>query len=352
MRGSRGVTALLVMGVSLPALLAAAVSVGDTVTLRPATCWRGTLATLGLAAPLEGFAQPILELRLARALVAACVGAALALSGGLLQGLFRNPLASPSVLGVTSGASLGATIAVIVVGGYGPTTFVTSAQAVPLVAVPLSAFIGASAVTLVVWIIGARGGSVATLLLTGIAIATLAGGCVQTLQGILLHDWDVAQAIVAWTFGTLDDRSAWHVVPVLACTLVALLCLPFLRRELDLFAFGEEDARAAGVDPRRVKITVVLLSSLLAGGAVAVAGQITFVGLIVPNLVRLLVGPRHGLLLPASALCGACFLLAVDAAQRAWLPHWDLRPGVLMSLLGAPFFLFLLARMRKEAGWW
>lgn len=304
--------------------------------------------TVGEAQRLD---RAIFELRFGRSLVAATVGAALALSGALLQGLFRNPLASPSVLGVTSGAALGASLALVVFGGLGPAALVATASAMPLIFVPTAAFLGAVAVTLTILVIGSRTSS-ATLLLAGIGLATLCGGLVQTLQSLVLRDWELSASITAWSFGSLEDRTPAHALPVAASLALAALSIPFLRRELDMLAFGEDDARALGVRARRLRIQIVVLASLLAASSVAVAGQIAFVGLIVPNLVRLVVGGHHGRLLPLSALAGASLLLAIDLLQRTWLRDLSLQPGALLSLLGAPFFLALVFSAQRGRGWW
>ncbi len=294
----------------------------------------------------------ILDLRLGRALVATMVGAALALSGAMLQGLFRNPLASPSVLGVTSGAALGASIALVLLGGLGPASWLRFADTMPLVLVPAAAFAGALLVTALLVVVGLRGASSSMLLLCGIGIASLCGGLVQTVQSIVLRDWELSASITAWSFGSLDDRSPVHALPVALPLAVALLMIPFLHRELDLVAFGEDTARALGVRDLRLRLQVVLLSSLLAASAVAVAGQIAFIGLVVPNFVRLVVGGRHGTLLPLSALSGASLLLVVDLFERSVLAEMSLQPGALLSLVGAPIFLFLIIKESRGQGYW
>lgn len=341
-----------------------ALALATLVLLGLASLVYGETRTLGWADLLDGFgavvgsseaptlAQTIFELRLGRALVAAAVGAALALSGALLQGLFRNPLASPSVLGVTSGAALGATIALSISGGLGPAALVQVASAWPLVFVPMAAFAGALAVTCILLLIGTRSASTATLLLAGIGLATLCGGLVQTVQSLVLSDWELSASITAWSFGSLEDRSPVHALPVFAALVLTLAALPFVRRELDMLAFGDDDARALGVRARMLRFQVVMLASLLAAVSVAVAGQIAFVGLVVPNLVRLLVGGRHAQLLPMSALAGASLLLGVDLLQRTALQDLSLQPGALLSLIGAPFFLAVVFAAQRGRAWW
>ena len=156
----------------------------------------------------------------------------------------------------------------------------------------------------------------------------------------------MTRAIVEWGFGSFDDRRPEHVGILATCFALGVAGMPFLRRELDLLALGEADAQVLGVHPLRVKLLVIVPSSLLTAGAISVAGQIAFVGLLVPNFVRILIGPAHSRLLPATVFAGAIFLLGIDGLQR--LCSLNLRPGVLLSLIGAPGFLFLLLRQRRE----
>ncbi len=349
-RGTR-LAALTGIAVLVPALGLAGLAFGETLRFAPAEVLRGLGACAGLGDALPGSSQAILELRLWRVLVAFLVGASLALAGGLLQGLFRNPLASPALLGTTSGAGLGALVAVLAAGGYGPELVLRGAAHWPLLLVPAGAFAGALLATFVVLGAGLLlpGTGLARLLLVGLALNTGLAGLSALLQSLWLEDWEVSRAIVAWGFGTLEGRAPEHAAMVAATLLLAIPVLPFLHRELDLLALGEGDAQALGVRPRRVRVQVVVLSSLLTGGAVAVAGQIGFVGLILPNLVRLLVGPAHRWLLPASALSGGAFLLGVDLTARTLLARYALPPGVLLAVLGAPVFFVLLCRRREAA---
>jgi iron complex transport system permease protein len=315
----------------------------------PSVVARGVLAAFGIGTPLERGLQTILELRLWRALAGAGVGAALALSGAYLQGLFRNGLASPSVLGVTSGAVLGASVAIAFIGGYGPALLMQRTGLLSPVLVTAAAFAGALATSFFLLALASRRGrlSVTTLLLGGIAINTLCGGLLAALQSLTLDDFEVSRALLTWTFGTLTDRSGWQVALVWSGLLLAAAIAPFVAVELDLLAAGEEDALALGVSVQRVKVLVLFATSLATGAAVAVAGQIAFVGLIVPHLVRAVVGPSHRTLLLFSMLAGAVFLLAGDLGQRLAFRGSGLQPGVLMSLLGGPFFLVLLVRSKR-----
>lgn len=315
---------------------------------------RGALAALGLGQPLEGVDQTIWRLRAMRALAALAVGGALALSGALLQGLFQNPLASPGVLGVTSGSALGASLALAALGGLGPGVSLANGVALGPLFVTAGALLGALCVLVPLLFVAGGGGrlSVPALLLAGMALNALCAGLLAALQSLTLSDFEVARALFAWAFGTLDDRSATQVALVWVALVLGLAATPFVARELDLLAGGEEDAAALGVAVRRMRLGVLFLSAALAAAAVSVVGQILFVGLIVPHVVRLLTGSAHRTLLPLSALGGGLLVLGTDALQRAFWPGVDLRPGVTMSLLGAPFFLWLLVRMRAEVRAW
>lgn len=311
---------------------------------------RGLLALIGLAEPLPGADQVILELRLWRGLTALGVGGALALSGGLLQGVLRNDLAAPSVLGLTSGAALGATLAILVLGGLAPERMFETLRGPGPLLVSACAFAGSLAVTALVVVFATTAGrlSVPSLLLLGIAINTTVAGLLTAIQSVVLGDFQVTRALLTWSFGTLDDRLPMHAALVWGGLLAALACVPFLWRELDLFETGEEDARALGVGTLRVKFLALGAASLAAALAVSVAGQIAFVGLVVPHLLRLLVGRSHAVLLPLCAVGGGAFLLSMDLGQRWLLAEAALPPGVIMSLVGGPLFFALLLKNRHS----
>jgi len=316
---------------------------------------QGVLATLGLAEPVAGkHTQSIIELGLLRTLTAMGVGAALSLSGALLQGVFRNDLASPSILGISSGATFGATLAIVLLGGYGPLWMLVDVVGFATLFVTFAAFLGAIAVTLLVALIGTRNGriSVPTLLLVGIAMNAVMGGLIAVVQSIVLDDFEIAKAVFAWGFGTITDRSQTHVTLVLVTTALAATVIPFVAVELDLFAAGEEDASALGVHIGRVKALALCAAALSASVAVSVAGQIAFVGLIVPHILRLTVRREHRSLLPLAIIGGALFLLSCDVVQRLLPDAWEMRTGVLVSLLSGPFFLFLLVRHKDRIQAW
>lgn len=354
LRAARNIGALLL--VLLVTLGYLSLMRGGASHFAPGEVTQGLGALVGLAEPLPGTRQIIFGLLVRQTLVAAGVGAALAYSGALLQGVFRNGLASPSILGITSGASLGATLAILMIGGYAGAAdwLEVAAKNSPLV-VTLGGFLGALGVALLVAVIGGGAGrvSVPTLLLVGIAVNACLNGIITAVTAWLVeHDWQVSRAVFHWSFGSLTDKSWTQVWLVWAGVALAAAAYPWVARELDLFTGGEEDAEGLGVHTRRVKLTVLLAASLAAASAVAVAGQIAFIGLIVPHLVRLVVGSGHRAVLPLSLAFGAVFLLGADVGQRWLLGREQFRPGVILSMLGGPFFLGLLVARRREVRTW
>jgi len=278
-------------------------------------------------------------IRVPRVLTAAFVGAGLAAAGVLMQGLFRNPLAEPNIVGVGSGAVLGAVI-----------VFVSGLVARSALILPLAAFAGALIALAAVYTLATRGGAtpVATLLLSGIAVSALLGAASSLLISLNVVDYQAAQEIIFWMMGGLDSRTWTHVwisVPFLLLAMALSLCYA---RDLDLLLQGEETAAALGVPVESSKRVIIATAALLTGSAVAVAGAVGFVGLIVPHVVRLLVGPSHRVLLPASILAGAAFLIFCDLFARTLHPPTEIRLGIITAAFGAPFFLFLLARRFHE----
>jgi iron complex transport system permease protein len=345
--------AALLLAAALAVLFLAGIRAGSTGTYGLGESLRAALAALGVGEGIETNRQTIVELRLFRTLVAMGVGAALSLSGGLLQGLFRNGLASPSLVGVTAGAGLGASVAIVAIGGYGIDLAAGTTALAPVI-VTAAGFLGALAAALLVLRLASRRGriSVPGLLLVGIAMNQCMAGVLVALQSWTLRDFELHRAILAWTFGTLEDRGGYHVGLVWGGLALAASAIPFVATELDLFAAGEEDAQSLGVDIGRVKLLALLGAALAAACAVAVAGQIAFVGLVVPHLLRLTTGAGHRTLLPLCILGGAVFLSAADIGQRVWLSGTPMQPGILMSLVGGPFFLYLVWRSRRSLEAW
>ncbi|HTV23947.1 MAG TPA: iron ABC transporter permease [Polyangiaceae bacterium] len=307
-----------------------------------------------LAALLEPFGVPVpalgveeravvLAIRLPRVLLGLSVGAALGVSGALMQGLFRNPLADPTLIGVSSGAALGAKT-VIVLGTQ------LGASLAGDWALPLCAFLGALAVTWLVWGLSRRDGrtDVTTLLLAGIAINALA----MALQGLLALIASDAQlrTLTFWMLGSLGGATFQSVglsAPGVALVIVAA---PFFAGSLNALLLGEGDARCLGVDVERLKRVAIVLTAVAVGSAVAFCGNIAFVGLLAPHLLRLAFGPDHRLLLPGAALLGAVLISLSDLVSRTLLAPQEIPLGILTATLGAPFFLWLLRRRRLIGG--
>lgn len=280
----------------------------------------------------------VFGIRLPRTVLGALVGFALGVSGAAMQGVFRNPMADPYLVGVSPGAALGAVAS---------TAFGISAGVLGISAMSLAAFAGGLGAAFVVVLLARRGGRfpVADLLLIGLAVGAFAGAAGSFLN--LTLDNDRIVSMLYWLIGSLAPADWNRVVAAIPYLAVATAGLLLFARELDLFALGEEEAGYLGVRVERMKLVCVGLAALAASAAVAVSGVIGFVGLIVPHLVRLVVGPRHSLLLPISALWGAAFLVLADALARTAVPGAEIPVGIVTALCGAPFFLFLLRRSRK-----
>jgi iron complex transport system permease protein len=344
---------LLLAGLLLAALAALDLSVGSTGFWSPAETLTGLGGSLGLG-PGLGSAQVVFELRLSRVLTAIGVGAALAYAGVLLQGIFQNDLAAPGVIGVTSGAALGASLAIFALGGYAGAAALERAEAVAPVAVSAAAFVGAFASAALIAIFAAVRGrlSVPTLLLLGIAVNATWGGVLTLLQALALADYDLVSALLTWSFGTLTDRLPAQVWTLWAALALAAAVAPRIAYELDLLQTGEEDATALGVDVVRVKWIGLAAATLAAATAVAVAGQIGFIGLVAPHLVRQFVGRSHRLTIPVCLAVGPSLLLAADLVRWTLPTAQRLPPGVITSLVGGPFFFYLLWRNRRELATW
>lgn len=289
------------------------------------------------------------DIRLPRVLLGALVGAVLASCGAVLQGLFRNPLADPTLIGVSSGASAGASFAIVMGaqlldGGLAVSLQSDTLSGLPIVA--LGAFIGGLIAALIVYRLasGPEGTSVATMLLAGIAISALAGAINSLLS--FFADNEMLRRISLWQMGNLDSAS-WNQVIFISVTLaILILWLPRESRALNAMLLGESEARYLGVEVEWMKRRLIILTALGVGVSVAVAGMVAFVGLIVPHLVRLLIGPDHRYLIPGSALSGALLLILADSLAKVVVAPAELPTGVITALLGAPFFVSLLIQQR------
>jgi iron complex transport system permease protein len=285
----------------------------------------------------------LFDIRLSRICLAFLIGAILAISGAVMQGLFRNPLAAPSLIGVSSGASVGASIVIVLTGAWLQTNAVLG-----LSVVALGAFIGSFLITLLVFKLSTStlGTSVTTMLLAGIAISAL-GGAVNSLLSYFA-DNEMLRQISIWQMGNLSTANWTRVSIVAVVAVVVLILFPRESKSLNALLLGESEARHLGIDVQRVKKRLILLTTLGIGTAVAVAGMIGFVGLIVPHIVRLLIGPDHRWLLPVSALAGGILLLIADTLARVIIAPVELPTGILTAILGAPFFIMLLIQQRRE----
>lgn len=325
------------------ALLLAAVSVISlTYGASGASLW-GALGKMVQGTPLTQTERVVLwDIRLPRLILGICVGAALAVSGAVMQGLFRNPLADPGLVGVSAGAGLGA-IAAIVLGAALPLSLMGWIG--PWL-VPLAAFLGGWSATMVLYRVSTRRGrtSVATMLLAGIALGALTGA----VSGILVYIADDAQLrdLTFWGLGSLAGAT-WTKVMV-ACPLIvsAILVAGFLGHGLNGLAFGEATAAHMGIPVQRVKNIAILTVAAAIGAAVAVSGGIGFIGIVVPHLLRLATGPDHETLLPNAALLGASLLLIADVISRMIIAPAELPIGIVTAVLGAPIFLWILLRRR------
>jgi iron complex transport system permease protein len=311
-------------------------------TLGPVGISYGVVARVILdALPAFSFAVPetaatiVMEIRLPRIALAAVVGFALGASGTVMQGFFRNPMADPSIIGVSTGAATGAVAWIVL-----PLTlpFALGLQG--------AAFAGALTAAFGVYLIATGGGRtpVATLLLAGVAIQTFLGAVISYL---LVNAGESLERVTYWLMGHLHNAGWGDVTTTLPVALVVFVVLAAYTRDLNVLLLGENEAHSLGIEVERSKRVLLALSSILTAGAVAVSGVIGFVGLIVPHVMRLLVGPDHRILLPTSALAGSVFLVAADTLARSGPA--ELPVGIVTAAVGAPFFLYLLRRREVHA---
>lgn len=342
--GGRATAALVALALALPASLALAVTFGP-VAIPAGDVWGIVLRHAGLRAipaTWPGYEDIIVwGLRMPEAVEAALVGAALAVAGALFQGLLRNPLADPYLLGVSSGAALGATVAFVVPGALVVAGITT---------LPLLAFAGALAAVALVYGL-ARAGSrtpVVTLILAGVAVSALLGAA-QTL--IITQNHQAALAIGSlylWLSGGIIATTWAGIAPVAALIALGLAGALALAPRLDAFALGEDGAAHLGIRVERAKLAVVAVAALLVAAAVTLSGLVGFVGLFIPHVCRLLIGPRHRTLVPLAALAGAVFIVWADVLARMLLRPAVVPLGVITALIGGPFFLWLLRRAGRD----
>ena len=347
-RLARGVILSIILGAVVVAGIVLSSIVGQ-LAITPAEVVGALLRAVGIE---NGWASndPIIEstlwvVRFPRIVMGLAVGAALAVAGAVMQAIFGNPLAEPGVVGVSSGAALGAALA-IVLGGAGVALFTSSW------ATAILAFLGGLAATLLVYVVSRSNGrtEVVTLLLTGIAINAFAGAGLA----FLLFSANTAsrEQIVFWQLGSMNGSRWQEDGIVVAVSIVGLLIALVISRRLDLLALGERSARHLGINVEALRIGSIVLVALLTGVAVAFCGIIAFVGLVVPHIIRMAIGPSHRPLILASAIGGGALLVVADLVARTVVPGADLPIGMLTSLIGGPFFFFLLYRQRKRSGGW
>jgi len=288
------------------------------------------------ASPPDQASIVLFSIRVPRILAAVLVGAALAAAGAAYQGLFRNPLVSPDILGVSAGAGLGAVLGIFL--------------SLPVAGVQLFAFAGGLATVALVYFIGSlvqNREPVLVLVLAGVVVGSLAGAGISLLK-ILADPYDQLPAIVFWLLGSLSSvRSAevWSSAPLV---LLGLVPLVLLRWRINILSLGDDEAKALGVEAGRLRLIVIAAATLMTASVVAVAGVIGWIGLVIPHLARMLVGPDFNRLLPASLLIGGGYMLLIDTLART-IAAIEIPLGVLTAIIGAPFFLWLLAR--GEDGW-
>jgi iron complex transport system permease protein len=286
----------------------------------------------------------IFSIRLPRLILGGLIGAALAISGTLMQGLFRNPLADPGLVGVSSGAALAAAATIVL----GDRLFGTVSAQLPFILLPFGAFFGGLASTLILYAIATRHGrtSVAVMLLAGVALGAFAGAMTGMLA--FISDDRQLRDLTFWSLGSLSGASWTKVMVIAPLILPIILAVPMLARGLNALLLGEAEAFHLGIPVQRLKTAAILMVAVAVGASVAAAGVIGFVGIVVPHLLRLMLGPDHRMLLPFAALMGATLLTAADLLARTLVAPAELPIGILTATIGAPFFLWLLLRRDRS----
>lgn len=282
-------------------------------------------------------ASVIWYLRMPRTIVAVMVGGALGISGAVMQGLFSNPLADPGIIGVSSGAALGAVIAIAL-----------GISTVSIFAMPVFALAGSVAAIGMALFLAMKNGKIPVmiLLLAGIVVSMFLGA---VTSGILTFiDEQQLQQYLFWMVGGLDYRRWEHIYMAAGPIVFGIIFMCALARHLNILVLGETEARAVGMNVLRYRLILLGLAALTTASAVCISGTIGFVGLIMPHMTRILIGPDHRYLLPASAVAGAIFLLFCDVLGRVIMPPTEIRVGIMTALIGAPYFLYLLRKLRNE----
>ena len=286
------------------------------------------------------------SIRIPRIAIAAMIGGLLGAAGAIMQGLFRNPLADPALVGVASGGALAAASAIV----FSDSAYAVHIQFMQPVLLPLAAFIGSLLTTIILYRIASRGGrtSIALFLLAGIAIAAIANAGLGLL--VFMADDRQLRDITFWMLGSLSGATWTKAATLLPVLAIALAAMVFIHRGLDLLILGESEAFHSGVNVERLKLICIVLVSAMTGAAVAVCGIVGFVGIVVPHLLRIVIGPGHRLLLPASVGLGAALMIGADTLARTIVAPAEMPVGILTAAVGAPVFLFILLRQRGLVG--
>jgi iron complex transport system permease protein len=319
------VLALLVAGLFLCSLLVGPAGIGPAAGVRALIGGEGGASVLVMR-----------EIRLPRAILGLLIGAGLGLSGAAMQGVLRNPLAEPGLIGVSSAAALGAVLSIH-----------TGLYAAMSLSLPIAALAGAGVAVGLILTLAGPGGRTVTLILAGVAVSALAAALTSLVLNLSPNPYAAAE-IVFWMMGSLSDRSMAHVWLAAPFLILGMGVLLTMGRGLDALTLGEDAAASMGFGLARARLMLTLGTAAVVGAATAVAGTVGFIGLVVPHLLRRATGGIPSRLLPASALGGAALMLAADVATRVIAPDRDLKLGVLTALVGAPFFLHLIRRTARE----
>ena len=279
----------------------------------------------------------LVQIRLGRVIVAGLVGAGLAVSGVVMQSVFRNPMADPGIIGVSSGGAFGGVLAIY----FG-------LSAIHSLFVPLLGFIMAALTLFIIYFIATNQGktSVLTLLLSGIAISSFLSACTSLL--ISFSNAGVMQQIVQWMMGNLNGRDWSHVQILIVPVLLSICVFLYHANDLDIFLLGEDQAQNVGINVQRTRNLLLITASLVTGMSVSLTGAIGFVGLIVPHMIRMIIGPSHRNLLLSSAIGGASFLILADLISRLVIRPAEIQIGIITAFFGAPFFLYLIIKNKKK----
>ena len=325
---------LFLVGISILSVWIGAVRVS------PLTFLRHILNKIGLqfiSPPLQQDLTIVLFIRLPRVITALLVGSTLAMCGVAMQGLFRNPMASPDILGITAGGSLGAVTAIN-----------TGLYAVNAFLLPVFAMVGAVLASILIYIISSYKGKTSLLfvVLAGLAISSLFNGLVSATL-LFSKQYEVSQFIF-WTMGSFDGRRWKHITVPLPFLVPGWIALFFFTRDLNMFALGEENAYSLGMRVEWTKRLIMGISAVLTGMAIAIGGPVGFIGLLIPHLFRFVVGPDHRILLPTAALGGGAFLVLCDLLGRVIARPFEIRVGIITAVLGSPYFLYLIIRYQRR----